>query len=91
MNDMMLMILCVFGAVAMLGFVIGRALTGNSGDTRLRSRLTSNQSHDPIDVPVRLCAYAGFMNETSTNITAGNATRMYPVKRPSAVLAFTWF
>ena len=53
MNDMMLLILCVFGAVAMLGFVLGRALTGTGGDTKLRSRLTANQSHDPIDDPAQ--------------------------------------
>jgi tight adherence protein C len=49
MNDMMLMILCVFGAVAMLAFVLGRALAGSSGDGKLRSRLTANAVADPIE------------------------------------------
>jgi tight adherence protein C len=47
MNDTILLIGCVFGAVAMLGFVIGRALTGGGGDNKLRNRLTANPAHDP--------------------------------------------
>jgi len=51
MNDMMLLILCVFGAVAMIGFVLSRALMGSGGDTKLRSRLTANSVQDPIEDP----------------------------------------
>src|SRR5262245_14674195 len=47
MNDMMMLIALVFGAVAMLGFVIGRVLTGGNKDNKLHNRLVQNQSHDP--------------------------------------------
>src|SRR5438034_9575370 len=49
MNDMILMLGCVFGAVAMLAFVLARALTGSGGDTKLRTRLTANATRDPIE------------------------------------------
>src|SRR5215475_13844020 len=47
MNDMMLLIALVFGAVAMLGFVVGRVLTGGNKDNKLHNRLVQNQTHDP--------------------------------------------
>jgi tight adherence protein C len=47
MNDMMMLIALVFGAVAMLGFVVGRVLTGGNKDSKLHNRLVANQTHDP--------------------------------------------
>ena len=47
MNDMMMLIALVFGAVAMLGFVVGRVLTGGNKDNKLHNRLVANQTHDP--------------------------------------------
>src|SRR5438094_925021 len=47
MNDMMMLIALVFGAVAMIGFVVGRVLTGGNKDNRLRDRLVANPVHDP--------------------------------------------
>jgi tight adherence protein C len=42
MNDVVLAIVCVFGAVAMFGFFVLRAAMGGGKDGRLRDRLTSN-------------------------------------------------
>jgi tight adherence protein C len=49
MNDMILMVGCVFGAVVMLALVLGRALTGAGADTKLRTRLTANPNRDPLE------------------------------------------
>src|SRR5438128_532045 len=45
-SDMILILGCVFGAVTMLGLVLGRAITGAGTDTRLRTRLTANPNPD---------------------------------------------
>jgi tight adherence protein C len=47
MNEMIVVLGCVFGAVAMLGFVVGRIITGGGKDTKLRDRLVANPAHDP--------------------------------------------
>jgi tight adherence protein C len=46
MNDVMLVILCVFGAVAMIGFFIVRLMVGGGQDNKLRDRLTKNAAPD---------------------------------------------
>ena len=48
MNDVMLLIICVFGAVAMFGFFVFRTVLGGSGDNKLRDRLIANpNAHEP--------------------------------------------
>src|SRR5215212_9200199 len=47
MNDTVLVIVLVFGAVAMIAFFISRLLVGSGGDNRLRDRLTAKQTADP--------------------------------------------
>ncbi|HYO09404.1 MAG TPA: type II secretion system F family protein [Tepidisphaeraceae bacterium] len=46
MNEMMLILVCVFGAVAMIGFVLVKLLVGDGQDSKLRSRLTANSVAD---------------------------------------------
>jgi tight adherence protein C len=48
MNEMVLLIICVFGAVTMTMFFVTRLLVGAAPDSKLRSRLTQNTSaHEP--------------------------------------------
>jgi tight adherence protein C len=42
MDDMTLMLVCVFGAVAMVGFFVARLMIGGGGDSKLRDRLVAN-------------------------------------------------
>jgi tight adherence protein C len=57
MNDMILLLACVFGAVALTGFFFFRLLVGNNGDTKLRDRLAANATGDS---PVTAQAKGGF-------------------------------
>ena len=61
MNDMILILGCVFGAVAMLGLVLGRALTGAGTDTKLRDRLVANPVNDPGSEPSTPHANSGMV------------------------------
>src|SRR5438105_15014581 len=51
MNDMILIIGCVFGAVALIGFFIARLLMGGGEEAKLRTRLSANSGHDPHQSP----------------------------------------
>jgi tight adherence protein C len=55
MNEMTLLVLCVFGAVAMLAFFVLRLVLGAGKDTRLHGRLIANTSPGahPVDAPAR--------------------------------------
>ena len=47
MDEMMMMIVCVFGAVAMVLYMVMRAIMGGGQDTKLRDRLVANAAPDP--------------------------------------------
>lgn len=47
MNELMMLIACVFGAVAMLALVVVRLLIGAGKDTRLLGRLSANTASAP--------------------------------------------
>src|SRR6187397_944677 len=44
MSDMVLLLICVFGAVAMTMFFLARLLVGGGTDSKLQKRLTQNAS-----------------------------------------------
>ena len=44
MNEMVLLVVCVFGAVAMTMFFVTRLLVGGAPDAKLQKRLTQNTS-----------------------------------------------
>src|SRR5688500_9292176 len=46
MDEITLVIVCVFGTVAMLLFMVIRALMGGAPDSKLRSRLVANAQPD---------------------------------------------
>jgi tight adherence protein C len=46
MNEMIMIVGCVFGAVAMIGFFVLRLVMGGGQDTKLRTRLTANSVAD---------------------------------------------
>ena len=49
MDEMTIMMGAAVGAIALLGFVIGRALTAGGSDTKLRDRLVANAAPDAPD------------------------------------------
>ncbi len=56
MNDTILLLGCVFGAVALVIFFVFRLIVGGGGDAKLRSRLTANTV---ADAPQREQQHAG--------------------------------
>jgi tight adherence protein C len=47
MDELTMIMGAAVGAIALVGWVIGRALTASSGDSKLRDRLVANAQHDP--------------------------------------------
>src|SRR4051794_26163710 len=47
MDETLLVIICVFGAIVILAFLLIRALVGGNKDTKLLTRLSANALHDP--------------------------------------------
>jgi tight adherence protein C len=62
MNDMMLVIFCVFGAVSMFGYFVLRTALGAGTDSRLRDRLVANPN---AQEPAQQQSFSGYGSSSS--------------------------
>jgi tight adherence protein C len=81
MNEMLLLVICVFGAVAMTMFFLARLLVGGGKDARLQKRLTANAASGEALTSQASVQKGSGMASTLTSIGSSVAQPFMPTTR----------